>query len=91
MQNAELCSGGAGGYSLRCLLRKLLIIANRESNCLRQIAVPCQRFAFDGVLLSLASQIKIPGYISRYFYLAEAEGFEPPWACTQTVFKTASL
>ena len=23
--------------------------------------------------------------------LAEAEGFEPPWACTQTVFKTASL
>ena len=67
----------AEGYSLRCLLRKLLIIANRESNCLRQIAAPCQRF----------SQIKIPGYISRYFYLAEAEGFEPPWACTQTVFK----
>ncbi len=31
--------------------------------------------ADDGVLLSLASQIKIPGYISRYFYLAEAEGF----------------
>ena len=74
-------------YSLRCLLRKLLIIANRESNCLRQIAAPCQRFAYDWVLLSLASQIKIPGYISRYFYLAEAEGFEPPWACTQTVFK----
>ena len=24
-------------------------------------------------------------------YLAEREGFEPPWACTQTVFKTASL
>ena len=24
-------------------------------------------------------------------FLAEAEGFEPPWACTQTVFKTASL
>ncbi len=23
--------------------------------------------------------------------LAEAEGFEPPWAFTQTVFKTASL
>ena len=23
--------------------------------------------------------------------VAEAEGFEPPWACTQTVFKTASL
>ena len=23
--------------------------------------------------------------------LAEAEGFEPLWACTQTVFKTASL
>ena len=81
----------AEGYSLRCLLRKLLIIANRESNCLRQIAAPCQRFAYDWVLLSLASQIKIPGYISRYFYLAEAEGFEPPWACTQTVFKTASL
>ena len=25
------------------------------------------------------------------FLLAEAEGFEPPWAFTQTVFKTASL
>ena len=25
------------------------------------------------------------------FAVAEAEGFEPPWACTQTVFKTASL
>ena len=25
------------------------------------------------------------------YFLAEAEGFEPPWACTQTVFKTASL
>ena len=24
-------------------------------------------------------------------FLAEAEGFEPPWAFTQTVFKTASL
>ena len=24
-------------------------------------------------------------------YLAEEEGFEPPWAFTQTVFKTASL
>ena len=24
-------------------------------------------------------------------FLAEEEGFEPPWACTQTVFKTASL
>ena len=23
--------------------------------------------------------------------MAEAEGFEPPWVCTQTVFKTASL
>ena len=23
--------------------------------------------------------------------MAEEEGFEPPWACTQTVFKTASL
>ena len=26
-----------------------------------------------------------------FLVLAEAEGFEPPWACTQTVFKTASL
>ena len=25
------------------------------------------------------------------FCLAEAEGFEPPWGCPQTVFKTASL
>ena len=25
------------------------------------------------------------------FVLAEAKGFEPLWACTQTVFKTASL
>ena len=24
-------------------------------------------------------------------FMAEAEGFEPPWALTQTVFKTASL
>ena len=28
---------------------------------------------------------------SHFFVVAEAEGFEPPWACTQTVFKTASL
>ena len=28
---------------------------------------------------------------SHFFAVAEAEGFEPPWACTQTVFKTASL
>ena len=26
-----------------------------------------------------------------FLHLAEAEGFEPPWACTLTVFKTASL
>ena len=26
-----------------------------------------------------------------FCFLAEAEGFEPPWAYTQTVFKTASL
>lgn len=25
------------------------------------------------------------------FFVAEEEGFEPPWAFTQTVFKTASL
>lgn len=25
------------------------------------------------------------------FFMAEEEGFEPPWAFTQTVFKTASL
>jgi len=48
----------AEGYSLSYSLRKLFIITNRESNCLRQFAVPCQRFAYDGVLLSLASQIK---------------------------------
>ena len=24
-------------------------------------------------------------------FLAEAEGFEPPWACTQTRFKRAAL
>ncbi len=28
---------------------------------------------------------------SHFSAVAEAEGFEPPWACTQTVFKTASL
>ena len=28
---------------------------------------------------------------NQVFILAEEEGFEPPWACTQTVFKTASL
>ena len=32
------------------------------------------------------------GRFDRFMpYLAEAEGFEPPWACAQTVFKTASL
>ena len=28
---------------------------------------------------------------SHFFVVAEAKGFEPLWACTQTVFKTASL
>ena len=27
----------------------------------------------------------------RVLLVAQAEGFEPPWAFTQTVFKTASL
>ena len=31
------------------------------------------------------------GVCSYNYLLAEAEGFEPPWAFTQTVFKTASL
>ena len=26
-----------------------------------------------------------------FIFLAQEEGFEPPWAFTQTVFKTASL
>ena len=29
--------------------------------------------------------------VQTRLFVAEAEGFEPPWACTQTVFKTASL
>ena len=33
---------------------------------------------------------KKPDKICRVF-VAEEEGFEPPWAFTQTVFKTASL
>ena len=28
---------------------------------------------------------------SHFSAVAEAKGFEPLWACTQTVFKTASL
>ena len=30
-------------------------------------------------------------FLEPLFPMAEAEGFEPPWAFTQTVFKTASL
>ena len=35
------------GYSLRCFLRRLMIIADRESDRLWRIAEPCQRFAYD--------------------------------------------
>ena len=37
------------------------------------------------------AKIKIDTRKGYLFLLAEAEGFEPPWAFTQTVFKTASL
>ena len=30
-------------------------------------------------------------WVRIFFAVAEAKGFEPLWACTQTVFKTASL
>ncbi len=30
-------------------------------------------------------------YLLSHSSVAEAKGFEPLWACTQTVFKTASL
>ena len=33
----------------------------------------------------------VDGVVRIWKYLAEEEGFEPPWACTQTVFKTAAL
>ena len=39
---------------------------------------------------SLFRSNKKPDKICRVF-VAEEEGFEPPWAFTQTVFKTASL
>ena len=45
-----------------------------------------------GVLLTMLSPAKqkTPHKVV-FFVLAEAEGFEPPWGCPQTVFKTASL
>ena len=46
------------------------------------------RFAFSGLLRIKKEQ---PNPVRIRLDLAEVEGFEPPWACTQTVFKTASL
>ena len=57
----------AEGYSLNDFLHISQAPANRESNRLRRIAVPCQRFAYDEVLLSLALQIKTPGFIPGVF------------------------
>ena len=48
------------------------------------------RFLPVRIPLSLSSSKKEPSKDDS-FLLAESEGFEPPWACTQTVFKTASL
>jgi hypothetical protein len=30
-------------------------------------------------------------FLEKQTKMAEGEGFEPPWACTLTVFKTAPL
>ena len=47
-----------------------------------------QRFA---LFLRHSKKMRPHAVGSHFFAVAEAEGFEPPWACTQTVFKTASL
>ncbi len=39
---------------------------------------------------ALLTKVKEPRVQTR-LPVAEEEGFEPPWAFTQTVFKTASL
>ncbi len=50
-------------------------------------------FKIRDKLLKRTLNEKIPNQTkcSVGYIMAEAEGFEPPWACTQTVFKTASL
>ncbi len=40
---------------------------------------------------SFMSQTRAQTIRSVLLFVAQAEGFEPPWAFTQTVFKTASL
>ncbi len=42
-------------------------------------------------LIITTLQQKIPIHPDRDFRFAESEGFEPPEACTSTVFKTAAF
>jgi hypothetical protein len=51
----------------------------------------------DLIRFPLTDSIKIDGFtqsvsnVSDLAFMAEGEGFEPPWACALTVFKTAPL
>ena len=77
--------------------KRVRLIAERASLLAKAKRQPRDR-GFGGVA-ACASQIaqeflfrsnKKPDKFCRVF-VAEEEGFEPPWAFTQTVFKTASL
>ena len=52
-----------------------------------QLSVACSYFES----LPVSQQKNTVGITTDCIFLAEAKGFEPLWACTQTVFKTASL
>ena len=63
-------------------------IVPQEGVALRLKCEP--RFATRRWVLHLPTKKGAPRE-GRSLFVAEGVGFEPTWACTQTVFKTASL
>ncbi len=59
--------------------------------CRRQLFLPPAALPGFESRFDNSQKIKKSRKVQDFFILAEEEGFEPPWACTQTVFKTASL
>ena len=86
-----------GGRGIRsCLLQsnlgqQLLCFAKAFGQPLKAThRVVFLTLSFESLLLS-SEKTKRTSVFACPFCLAEEEGFEPPWAFTQTVFKTASL
>ena len=88
------CGGGRGIRS--CLLQsnlgqQFLCFAKAFGQPLKTThRVVFLTLSFESLLLSTEKQ-KRTSKKCLSVLLAEEEGFEPPWAFTQTVFKTASL